>query len=173
MANQMIIRDREIVADDWITVGDDEPIPNGDVIVSWERWLADGEAILARPGRIGVRINGEHDARDLTRDLQQFALVVIEFPTYADGRGYSHARILRDQLGFSGELRASGNVLRDQIFYLARVGFNAFESDGGKSLESVLEGLNDFSVTYQAAADEPRPLYRRKDPAFANASAKH
>ncbi len=161
MANRIIQRG-EIVEDSWQHVGADDDIPaTGDVIVSLDRWTADRDALIARDGKLGLRIDGTHDVRALEPDLVHFSTIAIDFPVFTDGRGYSHARILRGQLGYEGELRAIGEVLRDQIFYMHRVGFETFETAPGLSLESALEGLKDFSVTYQASADESRPLFRR------------
>ncbi len=88
-------------------------------------------------------------------------MIAIEFPIYRDGRGYSQARILRDRYSYEGELRAVGDVLKDQMFYLHRVGFNAFEVRADRSIEDALKSLKDFSVTYQPAVDNPLPLRRR------------
>lgn len=163
MANQIIHRGA-IVSDSWQRVDAEASLPDGDVIVPLARWESDREALLAHAQaghKIGVLIDGTHDVRALKADLPHFHTIAVEFPSFADGRGYSHARILRDQLGYEGELRAVGDVLRDQIFYMHRVGFETFETAPGLSLESALKGLEDFSVTYQAAADDARPLFRR------------
>ncbi len=158
-----IIKDRAIVEDQWTTLADDAPVPDlGDVIVSFDRWNAERGALTIRQSRVGVTVNGDQDIRALADDLDDLALVALEFPTYADGRCYSHARILRDQLGFKGELRATGDVLRDQVFYMHRVGFNAFDVSETQQIEEIIEGLKDFTVTYQAAADVGTPLYRRR-----------
>ncbi|MFT6397563.1 MAG: hypothetical protein ACJAYU_002317 [Bradymonadia bacterium] len=158
-----IIKDREIVEDQWTTLADDAPVPErGDVIVSLERWRSEREALTARKQGVGVSVNGEHDIRSLADDLEGLSLIALEFPAFADGRCYSHARILRDQLGYKGELRATGDILRDQIFYMQRVGINAFDVSETQAIEDVLQGLQDFSVTYQAAADVSTPLYRRR-----------
>lgn len=165
MAKQIIHRGA-IVADTWHRLDADAPLPDGDVIVPLSRWESDRDALIAHAAaghRIGVQIDGTHDVRALKADLEHFHTIAVEFPSFADGRGYSHARILRDQLGYKGELRAVGDVLRDQIFYMHRVGFETFETAPGLSLESALKGLEDFSVTYQAAADDARPLFRRVD----------
>lgn len=161
MAEQ-IIRNGAIVTDDWIRVADDESFPaSGAFVVSYARFAADPDALVDADARVGVLINGENDARALAPYVDRLDAVFVEFPTYADGRGYSHARILRDALGFTGELRAVGDVLRDQMFYMRRVGFDAFEPAPGLSLESAMRGFSDFSVTYQAAADDRRPIYAR------------
>ena len=97
---------------------------------------------------------------ELTSDLGKLALIVLTFPKFADGRAYTQARKLR-RSGFKGELRATGEVLRDQLFYMTRVGFNAFELQEGRDPENALEAFKDFSVTYQSSADDNRAIYNR------------
>ena len=99
---------------------------------------------------------------DLAQSLGGVALVAVEFPKYVDGRGYSTARILRERYGFDGELRAVGNVLRDQLQYMERCGFDAFELEEGKDAEAALDAFGEISVAYQGAADPDLPLYRRR-----------
>ena len=88
--------------------------------------------------------------------------MALNFPIFRDGRAYSTARLLRDRYGFKGELRATGDVLRDQIFFMRRVGFDAFEVRGDRSIEDALKAFDDFKVTYQPSADESQPLWRRR-----------
>jgi uncharacterized protein (DUF934 family) len=157
-----IIKNREIVDDGFIHLSDDAALPaSGDVTVTLSRWVSDRDALKTHCGKVGVRLAPDDDPSELQSDLPHLALIAIEFPKFTDGRGYSAARILRDRLDYSGELRAIGNVLRDQLFYLSRVGINAFELSPGKSLEDALRGFEEFSVTYQAAVDDERPIYRR------------
>jgi len=148
-----IIKDRGIVEDAWLHVDDDAQIPaTGDVTVSLSRWQADKATLTAHAGLVGVRLAPEDEASALTGDLDKLALVAVQFPKFTDGRGYTTARLLRERMSYRGELRAMGYVLRDQIFYLHRVGFNAFELAPGKSLTDALEGFGDFTVTYQGAS---------------------
>lgn len=157
-----IIENREVVEDRWRRVADDEPLPpEGDLIVSLARWRAERDALIAHPGRIGVRCPGETEPEELVPDFAHLSLVALELQKFTDGRAYSTARLLRERHGFRGQLRAVGNVLRDQLFYLHRVGFDAFELTEGKSLEDALSAFDDFTVWYQPAADEPEPLWRR------------
>jgi len=105
------------------------------------------------------------DPDSLTRRLLDgVSLVAIELPKFTDGRGYSLARLLRDRFGYQGELRAVGHVLRDQLLYLARCGFDTFVLAEGKSLDDGLAAFEDFSVTYQPAADHDQPIWRRRAP---------
>lgn len=161
-----IIKNRRIVDDGWVHVDDGQPLPEGsDATVSLSRWSAERDELRARArsgGRVGVRLRPDDETDAIEGDLQDLPLVAIEFPKFTDGRGYSKARRLRERHGYEGELRAIGNVLRDQLFYMHRCGFDAFELQPGKSLEQALEAFDELSVAYQGAADEPRPLFRRR-----------
>lgn len=149
-----IIRNRKIVDDDFVHVADDASLPEeGNIIVSLDRWRAEREALSAHSGKLGVTLQNTVDPREIADDLANFAVVAVHFPKYSDGRGFSIGRLLRERLGFKGEIRAVGNVLRDQVLFMERCGFDAYEVAQGKSLESALEGFEDFSVTYQDAVD--------------------
>ena len=100
--------------------------------------------------------------KDIEGDLDKFELIAINFPTFNDGRGYSMAKLLRDRFGFKKELRAVGDVMRDQIFYLQRCGFNAYEVKAGRDINDAVKAFEDFTVKYQVSSDEDVPLYRRK-----------
>lgn len=152
---ERIIKDRQIVEDHWQHVGDEQDLPGEDIdiIVSCARWQREREVLLARSGRLGVTIGGEVPLDEIHDHLEDFDLVAIDFPAFKDGRGYTYARLLRERYGFKGEVRAVGNVLRDQLYYMARCGFDAFELEQGRDLEQALAAFNDFSVNYQPAAD--------------------
>ena len=157
-----IIRNRAITDDDYVHVPDGGELPEGGKpIVTLARYVSEREALLAHHAFVGVRITSDKLPSDIP-DLERLALVVIEFPRFTDGRGYSVARQLRQRYKFGGEIRAVGWVLRDQLYYLERCGFNAFELKPGKPLESALEAFGEFTATYQAAVDDPRPIYRRR-----------
>lgn len=159
-----IIKQGEIVTSAWVHLGDDQPLPaTTDVTVSLARLLGERTALRARrDGRTGVRLRPADEIEALLPELAWLPLVAIEFPKFTDGRGYSQARLLRDRHGYQGELRAVGNVLRDQLFYMHRCGFDAFELQAGKSVRDALDAFRELSVRYQAAADDPRPLFRRR-----------
>jgi uncharacterized protein (DUF934 family) len=158
-----VIKDRKILDDGWelLPAGAALP-PSGDVIVglaAWSEWLA---APTERSGRVGVLLaSGEVPEQIVSPE--RAPLIAIEFPKFADGRGYSSARLLRERYKYAGELRAVGDVLRDQLFYMARCGINSFALKAGKDIEGALAAFDDFSIAYQAAADDPRPLFRRVD----------
>lgn len=155
-----VIKDGVVVDDGWQRVADDEPLPAGDVIVSWKRWQAERDALAAREGRLGVVIDGFVDVAAVAADQDRFALIGLEFPTFADGRCYSHATLLRTRHGYKGELRAVGDVLRDQLFFMARCGIDSYALRPDKDPEDALRAFKDFSVKYQPAADGAPPIYR-------------
>jgi uncharacterized protein (DUF934 family) len=146
----------------WTTLQADEAIPaSGDILVSPQRWIAEGDALRDRSDKVGVLLQPDDEVLMLDGKLDGLALVAVAFPKFTDGRGYSSARLLRDRLGYTAELRAVGHVLPDQVFYMRRVGFDALELADGKSTETALAQLGTFSVRYQAASDDARPLFRR------------
>jgi len=156
------IRNRSMVEDDFSSVPDDAALPtDGAVIVGWQRWQRERALLLARAGKVGVRVPSDIDPADLIGDLPALDVIAVEFPTFTDGRGYTIARVLRDRHGFAGELRAVGDVLRDQLFYMERCGFNAFELAAGRSAESALGAFEEFTVAYEPGAHDVRPLARR------------
>ncbi|MCC5812729.1 MAG: DUF934 domain-containing protein [Ectothiorhodospiraceae bacterium] len=158
-----LIKRREPVRDDpWQLVDEEQTLPQGDVVVPVARYLEERDALHARGGRVGVRVDGTVLAEDLADHLDDLALIAIEFPAFTDGRGYSLARQLRLRYAYSGELRAVGNVLRDQISYLERVGFDSMLLDEQSDLEDALKGFTEFSGYYQNVALEHSPLHLRR-----------
>lgn len=156
-----VIKNRAVEEDSWNLLEPNAELPeSGDVIVSLEIWNQSQDLIAKRTGKTGVVLQSSEPPSAI-QNLESAPLVAIDFPKFADGRGYSSARLLRDRLGYSGEVRAVGDVLRDQLFYMARCGIDSFALKTGKDIEGALDAFDDFSVTYQAAADEKRPLYNR------------
>jgi uncharacterized protein (DUF934 family) len=157
-----IIRKRAIVTDDWTNVADDaEPPPGGQPIVTLARYIKHGGELVERYPRLGVRVPSDKLPQDIPH-IDRLALIAIEFPKFTDGRGYSVGRMLRDRHGFTGELRAVGWVLRDNLAYMERCGFDAFDLKPGKPLESALQAFGELSARYQADVDDKRPIYRRR-----------
>ncbi|HYE35851.1 DUF934 domain-containing protein [Methylocaldum sp.] len=157
-----IIKDGRIVANDWRHLADDEILPEQAVTVSLLRWKSEKDRLLACGVPIGLRLNSDNGLEDIADDLKHFAVIVLEFRHFTDGRSFSLARLLRERYGFDGELRAHGDFIRDQIFFLARVGVNAFEPTHPANLQEMLPVLQEFTVKYQAAVDVKEPLYRRR-----------
>jgi uncharacterized protein (DUF934 family) len=157
-----IIKDGRITGNDWRHAADDEMLPEGNITVSLKRWQAEKDSLAGRNAPLGLRLAAADAPEAVAGDLGHFGLVVFDMAHFTDGRVFSKARLLRERFGFSGELRARGDFLRDQMFFLARVGVNAFEFPEGADLEDKLRAFGEFSVTYQAGVDDPRPLYRRR-----------
>jgi uncharacterized protein (DUF934 family) len=144
-----ILRRREIVADDWSHLGE-RCAEDGALIVPLAELRAEAARWRAWRGPLGVRIAPADAPEDLISELPHLGLVAVEFPNPGDGRGYSQGRLLRTRLGFQGELRAVGvGVKRDQVFLLARCGFDAIELAPGEDLEAARRALGRYSVAYQ------------------------
>jgi uncharacterized protein (DUF934 family) len=158
-----LIRHRGVVADTWTLARSAEEVPErGDVIVPLSHWLADRRQLVARDGRVGVLLAPADDPAALADEIRGLPVVAVDFPHFTDGRGYSTARLLRERYRFAGELRAVGDIRRDQIFYLSRVGFDAFALREGEDVEAAVAALDDFSEAYQASVERPLPLFRRR-----------
>ena len=163
-----VIKHRELVADNWqlLKRGADGTSPQiplaGDIIVPLGLWLEHRDVLLFRAGRLGVWLDAGEDPAQVAADLSHFALVAVHFPQATDGRGYSTARLLRERYGWRGELRAIGDVLRDQLFYLARCGFDAWALRADQDAAAALAAFDDFSEAYQASVERPLPLFRRR-----------
>ena len=158
-----IIKSGQIVDDLWIHLDDDVALQAGTcATVTLNRLASFSEQERLAPSQLGVRIGPDADVNQLKSHLKQIALVVLTMNPFTDGRSFSQARILREQLGFQGEIRASGDFLRDQMYYLHRLGVDSFEFAEGTDLNDRLKAFTEFTVTYQAAQDEPQPLYRRR-----------
>jgi uncharacterized protein (DUF934 family) len=141
-------------------------IPAGKVIVPLAVWLARKGELAARlnDGALGVWIDSFESPEALVAsvdDINRVPLIAVNFPRFVDGRGYSFATLLRSRYGYTGELRAVGDVLHDQLFYMKRCGFNAYAVRADRNIEDALRGLKDFSEPYQATVDQALPLYRR------------
>ena len=162
-----IIKDKAIVDDHWsvlkLTDGESPEtlsVPAGQQIVPLQVWLMQKTALSARKD-IGVWLASDERAEQLKEDITALPVIAVDFPAFSDGRGYSIAFNLRSRLGYEGEIRAVGDVLRDQLFYMQRVGFNSFATREDRSIEDALKGLTDFSDVYQTSWDQKTPLYRR------------
>lgn len=163
----MIIKNKMIVEDDWsvLRLGEQESVENivvpaGKVIVPLKVWLAQ-RVTLQQRAELGVWFATDEWLEELKGDVQKFSVIAVHFPKFSDGRGYSIAFNLRARLGYTGELRAIGDVLRDQLFYMQRVGFNAFATRPDRNIQDALKGLTDFSEVYQTSFDQKLPLFRR------------
>lgn len=163
MSQRRIIRDRLIVPDDWAELADDAaPAEAGRFIVSFKRWRGERQALEASGLAVGVRIANTEDIGQVWAELSQRPLIALEWPKFADGRAFTQARLLRTRFGYAGELRAVGDVARDQMFYMQRCGINAFVPRPDQDLDGCLAALSDFSAAYQAAGDAMVPVLLRR-----------
>jgi uncharacterized protein (DUF934 family) len=154
-----LIREGEVIADPWFHAGDDDPLPDGrPVAVPLARWRREREGLLARGTPLGVCLASEELAPEIGDDARLLALIVVGFASFRDGRPYSTARLLRERYGFRGELRARGDVLRDQLLFMQRCGFDAFDIDGDDAAAAWRRATTEISHVYQPAADLRLPL---------------
>ena len=166
-----LIKDGRAAADPWITLADGESLPEGGpVIVTLARWRAEREALIRRGGPLGLRLKSDQPPALAADDLGRFALIALEFPKFTDGRAYSYARLLRERQGFEGEVRAVGNVLRDQFLFMHRCGFDAFEVPAPDA-DAWIAALNEITVSYQPASDDRVPAWRLRHRHAAPAAA--
>jgi uncharacterized protein (DUF934 family) len=142
-----------LAEDRFTTVADDQEIPAGDVIVSLARFEAEGEGLLSEGRDVGVRLEAHEAVETLAYDLPRIAVVALVFPKFGDGRAYSYARLLRERFGFKGEVRAVGDVLREQAGFMVRCGFTAFEPADGSTLEVWERAAHRFRHAYQRSND--------------------
>jgi len=169
-----VIIDNFIVDDDWalVTAADTDPGHSlssaKKIIVPLKIWQA--KSIPLNGKTVGVSLDSADDPGALEADIKTLPLIAVNFATFKDGRGYSTAYLLRTRYGYKGELRAIGDIQRDQLFYLHRVGFNAFAVREDKDIEAALKSLNDFSNVYQASVLQSSPLFRRREAELGAAS---
>lgn len=159
-----LIKQRLVTDDRWTLVREAAvlaDLPDGvPVIVPVKLWTERRAALIAR-GDVGVWLAPDEDPATLAADTRRLTVIAIDFPQFTDGRGYSHARLLRDRYGYAGELRAIGDVQRDQLYYLAQCGFDAFALRDDKDAEDALHGLDDFADGYQLT-QQRTPWFRRR-----------
>jgi len=165
-----IIKNGDIVQDEWTTLQLAEgetpeavALPAGRVIFPLPVWQARKADILARGESVGLLLESNERVEELAADLGQFTVIAVNFPKFVHGQGFSTASLLRQRYGYQGELRAVGDVVHDTLFYMKRVGFDAFALKEDKSAEyAVDKGFSVFSEGYQASTDRPVPYFRRR-----------
>ncbi len=167
-----LIQNHHVVADKWLLLkpaadGDSkENLPSvpaeGDVIVPLKMWLECHDALALRAGKTGVWLDSKDAAETIAADLPRLPLIAVNFPAFTDGRGYTTARLLRERYGYTGEIRAIGDVGRDHLLNMQRCGFDSFDLREGEDEESALKAFDELSDAYQASAVEPQPLFRRR-----------
>ncbi len=163
-----LLKDGALMDDPWVTVNDGTQLPmDGPAIVSLERWQAHRDALLGRNAQLGIRLKSDQSPALIADDLERFAVVALEFPVFKDGRAYSYARLLRERYGYKGEVRAVGEVLRDQFLFMVRCGFDAIEVRDENAAGQWREAVSEISVVYQPAADNRTPVWTLRHRKFA------
>jgi len=158
----VLVKGRTVVQDSWQHLEDSDPLPDGGpVTLSWARWTAERDTIKRAPAELGVRIPNTVTTAEVGAEAAKFGLIAVHFPNFSDGRAFSQARVLRDRYGFTGEIRATGGVLRDQLLFMQRCGIDAFEMPDRALEENWLAAFDEFDVFYQPAEDN-RPWVARQ-----------
>ncbi len=149
-----LIKDNKLIEDPWVTVINGDALPIEEcIIVELERWQTARQELIARNGRLGLRLRSDQPPALIAEDLAHFDLIALEFPVFKDGRAFSYARLLRERYGFGGELRAVGQVLRDQLVFMRRCGFDSLEVADEAVLDAWHRAKREISVFYQPATD--------------------
>ncbi|MFT4886227.1 MAG: hypothetical protein ACJA2D_000548 [Pseudohongiellaceae bacterium] len=163
-----LIKDSALVADAWTLLKDStgpevlDVVRGKKLIVPLKFWLENAAEIVLYEGTIGIWLNSDETPNMINSDLNEIPLIALNFPSFTDGRSYSSARQLRNEFSYRGELRAIGDILRDQIYYLSQCGFNSFSLRHDQDPELCLRALEDFATNYQATVTQPTPLFRRR-----------
>ena len=153
-----LVRNGQLSSDRFVDVTGAQAIPaSGSIIVSLEQWLANVATLISRHDPLGIRLRSDQHPQIVARDLDHFAVIALEFPVFRDGRAYSYARLLRERWDFKGELRAVGDVLLEQLHFMQRVGFNAFELRSDDALRDWRTASGEFTTWYQATGDGRAP----------------
>jgi uncharacterized protein (DUF934 family) len=165
-----LIKNGAVAVDAWKTLEIAEgetpesvALPAGDVIFPLAVWQARKAEIVSCHKRIGLLLHPDERVEEIAGDLDYFVVIAIDFPKFVDGRGYSTAALLRQRYRYQGELRAVGDVLHDQLFFLKRVGFDSYALKDGKDAgHAIAAGFTPFANPYQGATDQPLPAFRRR-----------
>lgn len=158
-----ILKNRQVIDDTWATLINDETLESSstrDIIIPFERWKSDQATLKSYAGKVGVLISSDTEINEVIDALSNFELVALSFPKYTDGTCFSYAFLLRERHKFTGELRAMGDIFRDQFAYLERCGFDAIKLEDETALEAGKESFDELSITYQSSADKIEPFYR-------------
>ena len=163
-----LIKDGSLADDQWVLVkeatdpGILQVLPGRNIIVPHRFWKFFQDDIAEYNGEVTIWLDSHENVGDIRERLNNFPLIALNFPVFSDGRSYTNARELRENLGFQGELRAIGDVLRDQLFYMHRCGFNGFQLRHDQDVDECIRAFEDFHTGYQASIDQPAPLFRRR-----------
>jgi uncharacterized protein (DUF934 family) len=153
-----LIKNGAYAEDHFASIADDAPLPLNGTIVSLARFKAERERLITSNAPLGVRLKSSESPEALGEDVHRLSAVVLEFPVFRDGRPFSWARMLRTRMHYTGEIRAAGHFLYDQIAFLTRVGFDSFEVPEGFTPAQFARALHEMSYVYQPAADRRKTI---------------
>jgi len=163
-----LIKDGSVIDDRWTLLKEAtgpevlQAIPGKNLIVPLQFWKDNNEELSDHAGDVAIWLDSDENVNQVGERLHEMPLIALNFPVFSDGRSYTNARELRQQLHYEAEVRAIGDVLRDQLFYMLRCGFDAFDLRFDQDTELCLEAFSDFHTSYQATVAEPDPLFRRR-----------
>jgi len=158
-----LLKDYQVLEEHWTIVDEQaESLPCGNLLLSVCQWQQFASQLKQQDGKVGIWLEGNAEIEEIVESLLDLPLIAIKFPKFVDGRGFSLARLLRERYQYTGELRAIGGIIRDQLYLLRRCGFNAFQFADDVDLSEAAKSLDDFSEAYQVATDQTIPLFRRR-----------
>jgi uncharacterized protein (DUF934 family) len=163
-----LIKNKSVMKDPWKHVSDGEELPvEKSIIISLNRWQNEHETLSKRNAPLGIRLGSNQPPSEIRADLSKFDVIALDFPAFTDGRAYSYARLIRERYGFSGEIRAVGNVLRDQLDLMQRCGFDAFEVANEKTAKKWLDAIDEIEMVYQPTGDGIETIMSQRLPGSA------
>ncbi len=163
-----LIKDGQVIDNPWSLLDKDIDLnsalsdKSGNIIVPLALWQEHKDSLMESGKAVAVWVDSEDDPYELANDVIDLPLICLNFPVFRDGRAFSAAAILRERLNYQGEIRAIGDVLRDQLFYMKKCGINSFDLADGVNVEEALAAFNEFSTSYMSTVEEPLPLFRRR-----------
>ena len=163
-----LIKDGQVVDNPWSLLAKDVDLStalsdqSSHIIVPFALWQEYKDSLMESGKAVAVWVDSDDDPYELANDVIDLPLICLNFPVFRDGRAFSAAAILRERLNYQGEIRAIGDVLRDQLFYMKKCGINSFDLADAVKVEEALAGFNEFSTSYMSTVEEPLPLFRRR-----------
>lgn len=158
----VLIKNGAYVEDTWVQVADGAPLTEQASVVSLKHWQEEKESLRTRNAPLGLRLEAGESPESVAGDLNHFEVIMLNFPAFKDGRAYSHARMLRQRYGYTRELRATGNVLRSQLQFMHRVGFDAFDVDDRITPEVYAGEIGRLGQVYQSSADDEKTVIEKR-----------
>ncbi len=163
-----LIKDGQVVDNPWSLLAKDVDLntalsdESSHIVVPFALWQEHKDSLMESGKAVAVCVDSDDDPYELANDVIDLPLICLNFPVFRDGRAFSAAAILRERLNYQGEIRAIGDVLRDQLFYMKKCGINSFDLADGVKVEQALAAFNEFSTSYMSTVEEPLPLFRRR-----------